>query len=289
MWRDWSISTLGGKIWAIPTIQQDDHCVSWYDVTWLIDFHPGRRDLIDSYHSAGWSLCVMTWRDVTDRFPPWVERSDRTLPFRRMIIACFDMTWRDWSISTLGRKIWSIPTIQQEDHCVSWRDVTDRFLPWAERSDQFLPFRRKIIMCRDMMWRDWSISTLGRKIWSIPTIQQEDHCVLWCDFLCDFEIVCLCWMIFFWMDRHFLQIRCKISTETVSGGNAAAAYLIVICWNNFLLVLRWIVWLDGQFWQIRRKISTESVSRGILIPIICAFSIRKYGSSLRAAGAPLFI
>jgi hypothetical protein len=229
-WCDWSISTLGRKIWSIPTIQQDDHCVSWHDVMWLIDFRPGQDDLIDSYHSAGRSLCVVTWRDVTDRFPPWAERPDRFLPFSRKIIMCRDVTCRDWSISTLSRKIWSIPIIQQEDHCVSWHDVTDRFPPWAERSDPFLPFSRmiivswhdvtwlidfqpkqkdlidsyrsagrslcvvtcravadrfppwaersdrfllfsrKIIMCRDTTWRDWSISTLGRKIWSIPIL-----------------------------------------------------------------------------------------------------------------------
>jgi hypothetical protein len=153
--RDWSISTLGRKIWSIPTIQQDDHCVSWHDVTWLIDLHPGQKELIDSYHSAGWSLCVVTWCDVTDRFPLWAERSDRFLPFSRMIIVCFDMTWRDWSIFNLCRKIWTTPTIQQEDHCVSWRDVTDRFLLCSERSDRFLSFSRKIITCRDMTWCDW--------------------------------------------------------------------------------------------------------------------------------------
>jgi hypothetical protein len=48
-----------------------------------------------------------------------------------------------------------------------------------------------------VMWRDWSISALGRKIWSIPTVQQEDRCDViygrsWSRWLKSFAICGLC-------------------------------------------------------------------------------------------------
>jgi hypothetical protein len=90
----------------------------------------------------------VTWRDCCD--VNFVSLSRMVfLKQDRKIIVCRDMTWRDWSISTLCGKLWSNPTIQQEDHCVSRHDVTwlIDFYPGQKGSDRFLPIR--------LIWLDW--------------------------------------------------------------------------------------------------------------------------------------
>jgi hypothetical protein len=207
---------------------------------WLIDFRSWQKDMIDFYLLAGWSLCVFAWRDVADRFP--LSQKDLIDPYYSAGRSLCVVTWRDWSISTLGRKIWSIPTIQQEDHYVSWHDVM-----WLI---DFRPGQKDLIDSHHSAGRSLCVVT-----WR------------------DFQIVCLCWMIFFeWIDTlcgsgatsrrklypevmrpllillsfdgkiffACIEMNClvgwpiladsaQISTEFVSGGNAAVAYRVVMC------------------------------------------------------------